>query len=89
MLMARDEWDDYGFVLASKYRKVVIQALAEKPKTPKQIASETKCNLSHVSRSIRQLESRDLITCLTPDRRKGKLYGLTDNGVKIFNQLYK
>jgi predicted transcriptional regulator len=87
--MAKDEWNNYGFVLASEYRKVVIKALAEKPKTPKQIADETKYNLSHVSRSIRQLEDRGLIKCLTPNRRKGKLYGLTDNGVRIFNQLSK
>jgi DNA-binding MarR family transcriptional regulator len=87
--MAKDEWNHYGYVLASEYRKVILRALAEKPKTPKQIADETKYNLSHVSRSIRQLEKRSLIKCLTPKRRKGKLYGLTDNGFRIFNQLSK
>jgi predicted transcriptional regulator len=87
--MSKDEWNDYGFVLASEYRKIIIQVLAKKPKTPKQIADETKYNLSHVSRSIRQLEDRGLIKCLTPNRRKGKLYGLTDDGVKVFNRLYK
>lgn len=80
-------WNNHGYVIASKYRKIVLRALAEGPKTPTQIANESGCNVPHISRSLRELEKRNLVKCLSPDRRKGRLYNITNEGSKIVSAL--
>lgn len=75
--------EKYGFVLASKYRKNVIVSLENKPKTPKQISIEMDCNLTHVSRALQELVKNKLIRCATPERIKGRIYQLTEEGKNI------
>jgi len=79
----KEYWNNYGYVLASKYRKAILKALTERPRTPTEIANQLKCNVSHVSRSLRELQKRNLIKCINPHRRKGKVYDATDKGLKI------
>lgn len=86
-MTSKEYWNNYGYVLASKYRKIVLKALAEGPKTPTQIANESDCNASHISRSLRELEKRNLVKCLSPHRRKGKLYDITNESSKIIDRL--
>jgi len=86
-MQTKDYWDNYGYVLASKYRKIILKALLEKPKTPTQIANESGCNVSHISRSISELEKRNLLKCLNPYRRKGRIYSITEEGLKIVSKM--
>ena len=88
-MATKEYWNNYGYVLASRYRKIVLTALAQGPKTPTQIANESGCNVSHVSRSLHEIEKRGLVKCLSPDRRKGKIYGITNKGSKIVDKLQK
>ena len=88
--MATNEyWNNYGYVLASRYRKIVLKFLLEGPRTPTQIANESGCNVSHISRSLRELEKRNLIKCLTPARRKGKIYSITKLGINVAKEIQK
>ncbi len=72
-----------GFVKASRYRKNVILALKDEYLCPKEIAEQTKYYSSHVSHTLSELAKRDLVTCINPKSRKGRLYALTRSGKKI------
>ncbi|MEM3110509.1 MAG: hypothetical protein QXH32_07015 [Candidatus Caldarchaeum sp.] len=64
-------------------------ALANGPKTPKQISEDTKLYLSHVSCIINDLLKRGVIECLTPNLRKGKIFSLSSDGKEIAKRLKK
>ncbi|RLF08209.1 MAG: ArsR family transcriptional regulator [Thermoprotei archaeon] len=69
-----------GFVLASKYRVEIVRQLALSPMTPSQIARRTGIHISHVSLTLRDLAKENIVRCVNPERKKGRLYILTDTG---------
>lgn len=81
--------EEYAWVKASEYRENILISLAHKPRTPKELAEETDYYLSHVSNTLSDLSDHSLAECLTPDRRKGRLYGLTEEGEEIVNELQR
>lgn len=83
------DWDTYGYIMASEYRKRVVLSLYEKPKTPKEIAEETSYHLSHVSNTLSDLSENDIVECLTEERSKGRIYDVTTIGESIGKQLSK
>jgi DNA-binding MarR family transcriptional regulator len=76
-----------GWLKASEYRKDILLTLAGRRLTPKEIAEETEYYLSHVSNTLSDMEERDLVNCLTPDRNKGRIYVLTDEGEEMVGEL--
>jgi len=81
------DWNKYGYIVASGYRKRIILSIGKAPKTPKQVAVETGLRLSHVSKVLHELVNKDLIKCITPNLSKGKLFNLTKTGENIVLQL--
>lgn len=79
--------EEYSWVVASEYRESILLTLKGKPKTPKQITEKTDYYLSHVSNTLSDLQDHGLVECLTPDRRKGRLYALTDAGEEMVEDL--
>ena len=77
-----------GFVLASEYRKKVMLALQDKVSTPSIISEKTKIYPSHISNTLSELVEKNMVECLTPKLRKGKLYQLTKEGFKLINQIH-
>lgn len=76
-----------GWLKASEYRKDVLLALNDKRLTPKDIAGETEYYLSHVSNTLSDLEDKNLAECLTPDRNKGRIYVLTEEGKEMMEEI--
>ncbi len=81
------DWNKYGFVQASNYRTKIVASLAASPKMPSQIARETGLFKTHVSTVLKELVVEKIIECLTPNLRRGKLYGLTAQGKSIASEL--
>ncbi|MGQ4555575.1 transcriptional regulator [Halobellus sp. GM3] len=79
--------EEYSWVKASDYRENILLALEEKPRTPKELAEMTEYYLSHVSNVLSDLNDHDLAECITPDRRKGRLWAATDKGRGIIEDL--
>jgi len=79
-------WKDLSYVLRAKNRKRVISALNE-PKLPSQLAEELKMHISHVSRTLNELEKAEIAECLTPEEKVGRLYGLTRKGKEIRDRI--
>jgi len=79
--------EEYAWVKASDYRESILLALADKPRPPKEIAERTGYYLSHVSNTLSDLNDHGLAECITPDRRKGRLWSTTDNGATLIEDL--
>jgi len=79
-------WKDISYVLRAKNRKRIIKALNE-PKLPSQLAEELEMHISHVSRTLNQLQKAEMVECLTPEEKVGRLYRLTEKGKEIRNRI--
>ncbi len=76
-------WDDVGFVKSSKHRIKILSILSTRPMLPTEISSTLGIHISQVTRSLIELENRDLVKCITPNLRKGRLYVITEQGKKV------
>lgn len=83
------DWNKYGYVISSEYRKKVITSLLKSPKTPKQITTDTNLYLSHVSKTLNELASAGNVICLTPKLKRGRIYELTRDGKEIAKYLMR
>lgn len=82
------QWDTVSFVVASTYRTDTLKRLADGPGTPSQLATETGHSISHISRALSELREHDLIELLvSDDRRKGRVYGCTEQGSEIWDTI--
>ena len=85
--MSNDEYKVLGRILASKYRFRTLTLLSNGMMTPSRMSKELGIQMSHVSKTIRELELLGLVECRTPELRKGKLYSLTESGRQILQNL--
>jgi DNA-binding MarR family transcriptional regulator len=79
--------EKFGWVKASEYRKDILLALAGERLTPKEIADTTEYYLSHVSNTLSDMAEKGLVECLTPDRNKGRIYTLTEEGQELAGEI--
>lgn len=84
MSAAESDYDAAAFVISSQYRETVIQHLREQPATPSTIAEEAGYDISHVSRALTTLREEGYVELLVEEeRRKGRIYGLSDSGAEL------
>lgn len=81
------EWEKVGLVKASQHRQSILRILAKGSATPKEIAVSLGIHLSQVTRSLREMEERNIVQCLTPNLRKGRIYATTKEGKEILNKI--
>ena len=84
---SKNLWILYSYVIASNHRIDVVKALRERPLTPTQIKKETRLNLSHISKMLKNMSQKAIVECINPSQKKGKLFTLTKNGIWIYDQL--
>ena len=81
-----------SFVLRGKNRVKVLKILSKEKKISGQIEKETGMYKSHVSRTLKELMTKNLIKCLNPKDRTYRFYTSTSEGkrlIKIINQILK
>lgn len=71
---------EISYVNISKYRTKVIKSLEESPKIPTVIARDSGIRTNHISKVLGELKEHELVECINPEVRKGRLYRLTDKG---------
>lgn len=79
--------EEYSWVKASDYRENLLLAIENKPRTPKELSEQTGYYLSHVSNVLSDLDDHGLARCITPDKRKGRLWSPTDEGEELIEDL--
>ena len=69
---------EMSYVKTSKYRTKVMKSLEGTVKIPTAIAKDSEIRPNHISKVLADLKSHDLVECINPEVRKGRLYRLTD-----------
>ena len=80
------DWSLLARVRTSSYRERTLLALDE-PRTPAQLETVLKLRRTHISRSLRELAILGLITCLTPDTPRYRVYQRTTTGERVATDL--
>ncbi len=83
------DWDLVSFVTSSKLRFKILIELNKSKNIPSELARITKSPISHVSSTMKELEKKNLIKCLTPERRKNKFYEVTELGKDLLDFISK
>lgn len=79
--------DKVKYVNNSSYRVKVLKAIGEDAKMPKEIAKDSGILQNHISNVLRQLKENDIVECINPEVRKGRLYRLSDEGLDVLENL--
>ncbi|WP_295613867.1 winged helix-turn-helix domain-containing protein [uncultured Methanobrevibacter sp.] len=77
----------FTYVKRSKNRQDIIKIIATSRITPSEIRAEMDSSFSLTSRALRDLLDHDIVKCMNPEARTGRVYYLTDLGLKIYNEL--
>lgn len=84
-----NEWDTISFVNASKVRFAILVHVKDKARTPSELANSLEIHISRVSQILKELSDEGLIKCLTPNRRKSKLYSITNTGKDVLAKIHE
>ena len=71
---------EIGYVQISKYRAKVMKSLDGDVKIPTAIANDSGIRTNHISKVLSELKAHELVECINPEVRKGRLYRHTDKG---------
>lgn len=78
---------EISYVEISSYRAKVMKSLEGDVKIPSQIAKDSDIRVNHISKVLSELKAHELIECINPEVRKGRLYRLTDKGNELAKNL--
>ena len=54
---------------------------------PTQIAENSGIRTNHISKVLSELKAHELVECINPEVRKGRLYRLTDKGEELVENI--
>ena len=78
---------EMSYVKISTYRTKVMKSLEEDVKIPSIIAKDSGIKTNHISKVLSELKAHELVECINPEVRKGRLYRLTDKGDNLVKNL--
>ena len=78
---------EISYVNISKYRTKVMKSLDGEVLIPSQLAKNSGIRTNHISKVLSELKSHELVECINPEVRKGKLYRLTETGEDVVKNL--
>ena len=78
---------EISYVQISKYREKVMKTLKDEVKMPSQIAKDSDIRVNHISKVLAELKAHELVECINPEVRKGRLYRHTDKGEIVSKNL--
>ena len=83
MVLSDEMLKEMSYVKISKYREKVMKTLEGEVKIPTTIAKDSGIRTNHISKVLSELKAHELVECINPEARKGRLYRLTDKGEEI------
>ena len=87
MQLSDEMLKEMSYVEISKYRLKVMKALEDDVKIPSQIAKDSEIRQNHISKVLSELKAHELVECINPEVRKGRLYRLTDKGNELVKNI--
>ena len=71
----------------SRYRKGVLEKLAQGIKSPRELEIQLNIRLNHISRTLAQLIELKLVKCLTPKLGRNRLFTITKKGKSVVRKI--
>ena len=78
---------EISYVKISQYRTKVMKALEDDIKIPSKIAKDSDIRQNHISKVLAELKAHELVDCINPEVRKGRLYRLTPKGDELVKNI--
>ena len=78
---------EMSYVNISKYRTKVMKSLDGEVLIPSQIARNSGIRTNHISKVLGELKAHELVECINPEVRKGRLYRLTEKGEELVENI--
>lgn len=78
---------EISYVQISTYRTKAMKALEDDVKIPSVIAKYSGIRTNHISKVLAELKAHELVECINPEVRKGRLYRHTEKGDQIVKNL--
>lgn len=78
---------EISYVQISKYMEKVMKSLDGDVKIPTAIAKDSGIRTNHISKVLSELKAHELVECINPEVRKGRLYRLTDKGDEVVKNI--
>ena len=78
---------EISYVQISTYRTKAMKALEDEVKIPSVIAKDSGIRTNHISKVLSELKAHELVECINPEVRKGRLYRLTEHGEDVVKNL--
>lgn len=82
-----DDWKNLEIFLSKKNLFFVLKAIEEQPKSLTNISKITGIRFEHVSKYIKELVNFGYVTNLTPGITKGKVFGISETGTTMLNEI--
>ena len=89
MELSEEMLTEISYVQISTYRTKVMKSLDDEVKIPSQIAKDSEIRQNHISKVLAELKAHELVECINPEVRKGRLYRLTDKGEELVKNINK
>ena len=74
---------EISYVNISKYRTKVMKSLDGEVLIPTQIARNAGIRTNHISKVLSELKAHELVECINPEVKKGRLYRQTEKGEEV------
>ena len=78
---------EISYVQISKYRTKVMKSLEGNIKIPTAIANDSGIRTNHISKVLSELKAHELVECINPEVKKGRLYRQTNKGEIVSKNL--
>ena len=75
------------YINRSTYRVKVLKSLKGDVKMPTEIARDCDILPNHISNVLRELRENDIVECINPEVKKGRLYRLSDVGKDVLKEI--
>lgn len=73
--------EELSVIKASRHKQNIIKILSnESLKIPSELGHELNLKTTHVSANLKELKEMNIVKCLNEDKKKGRLYCITDKG---------
>ena len=79
--------DLVGFVKISQYRIDTLKFIGDGMKMPVEIGKKLDIRTSHASNILKTLSDNNLVRCVNPQRKKGRLYENTEIAIEVLKYL--
>lgn len=89
----KELWENCGWILRGKQRKIVLLNLPKTPLSPESFrkglnsTTDLKLSLREMSRHLKSFQEKGIISCLTKNAPYGKLYQITPKGSKLKKEI--